>query len=93
MRAKTKKIIALDTLITNQTYLLDMLLQDKIDYLATLAIPNVKHPVLHVNCRHAWVRRVAKLIKNKQIKPTSKNLVVLAHNWETLLFYYYSTQN
>lgn len=70
-----------------------MLLQDKLETIAEIAIPNKIHPLLHVNCQQAWTSRVAALIKKKQVRPNIQSLTVLAKNWETLLINYYSTQN
>ena len=70
-----------------------MLIQEKLEKLAELAIPNKTHQFLHVNCREAWVKRVKTLIKKKVIKANAQNLKILAENWETLLFNYYGTQN
>lgn len=70
-----------------------MLIQEKLERLAELAIPNETHSFLHVDCREAWVSRVKELIRKKQIKPNIQNLTLLAKNWEPLLFNYYCTQN
>jgi hypothetical protein len=70
-----------------------MLTQEKLDRIAEIAIPPGTHPYLHVDCQTAWIKRVKVLIKRKHIKPNIKNLTILAKNWESLLFNYYSTQN
>lgn len=70
-----------------------MLLQEKLDKLAELAVPDTMHPYLHVNCQRAWIKIVKVLIKEKHIRANIKNLTVLAKNWEPLLFNYYSTKN
>lgn len=70
-----------------------MLLQEKLEALADLAVPDNVHPLLHVNCKQAWTSWVKIAIKRKLIKPNIHNLTVLAKNWEIVLFNYYSKQN
>jgi hypothetical protein len=70
-----------------------MLLQEKLEALAEIAVPDRIHPLLHVNCKDAWTTRIKSAIKKKQVKPNIRNLTVLARNWEIVLFNYYSKQN
>ena len=70
-----------------------MLLQEKLDKFADLSIPDYVHPLLHVNCKQAWIKKVKSLIRRREIKANMKTLYVLAKNWEVLLFNHYSKLN
>jgi hypothetical protein len=70
-----------------------VVLQEKIDKLAELTVPNKAHPLLHVNCQTAWTNAVTDLIKKKSIKVDYKSLMSLAKNWEYVLYKTYSNLN
>lgn len=70
-----------------------MVLQQKIDKLAELTVPDKVHPLLHVNCQTAWTNAVIDLIKTKSIKADYQSLMSLAKNWEYVLYKTYSNLN
>lgn len=71
-----------------------MLIYDQLDKIAEeLEIPQNIHPYLHVNSREAWVDTMVGLIDTGQIKPSARQIKVLADNWEDLLCRKYSNLN
>lgn len=70
-----------------------MLIHDTLDMLASSAIPKGRHRYLHVDSRRAWVKAVVSLYESKAISMEPKNLKLLLHNWEQLLYQKYSSLN
>jgi hypothetical protein len=71
-----------------------MLIHDTLDKIAEeIQIPTEMHEYLHVNSREAWVDTMVLLIENGHIKPSARQLKVLAENWEDLLCRKYSNLN
>jgi hypothetical protein len=71
-----------------------MLIHYTLDKIAAEAqIPNEVHEYLHVNSREVWVETMLSLIDKGHIKPSARQLKVLAENWEDLLCRKYSNLN
>lgn len=71
-----------------------MLIHDTLDKIAEeTQIPTETHEYLHVNSREAWVETMVILIESGQIKPSARQIKVLAENWEDLLCRKYSNLN
>jgi hypothetical protein len=70
-----------------------MVYQDKLERLAELTVPDKVHPLLHVNCRDAWIKSVLQMVRKKEVRPNMHSLLLLAKYWEFVLYKIYSTQN
>lgn len=70
-----------------------MLIHDKLDRIAYIAIPKGIHPELYVNSRKCWVESIQYMIEVGLVKPTSLNIAKLAENWETVLYAKFSSLN
>ena len=71
-----------------------MLIHDTLDKIAEeIQIPTEIHEYLHVNSREVWVETMVSLIDTSQIKPSARQIKVLAENWEELLCRKYSNLN
>lgn len=64
-----------------------------LDKIADMYVPDKNHKYLHVNTRDAWVNVITNLIYDGFIYPNKTNIVVLAKNWELLLYKHYSQLN
>ena len=70
------------------------ILHDTLDKIAEeIQIPTEIHEYLHVNSREVWVETMVSLIDTGQIKPSARQIKVLAENWEELLCRKYSNLN
>ena len=66
---------------------------DTLDKLAEKFVPSGVHDFYHVDSRAEWIRIVSNLIGSGLIKPTQSNMVLLATNWEILLYKRLSSLN
>lgn len=64
-----------------------------LDKIADMYVPNKRHKYLHVNAKDAWISVISDLISYRFIYPNKTNIVLLAKNWELLLFKHYSQLN
>lgn len=69
------------------------MLIDALDKVAEKYVPDGVHELLHVHSRTAWVETVSYLLEQGNIKPTKRNIQILAESWENILFKRYSTLN
>jgi hypothetical protein len=68
-------------------------IQELLDNLAELHIPEGKHKTLYINSREMWKDLMIKLLETKAIRLKMSLLTRCANSWEVLLIQKLSIQN
>lgn len=56
-------------------------------------VPDINHPLLHVNVRKQMQKSIVELVEQEKIKPTLLTLTALAKNWDDVLHLRAITRN